>query len=82
MIKVPVNFKQTDEVLDFVRLVNQYPFQMDLVSGKHVVDAKSLMGTLANSRADGLSLMIHTSPSQSTEKLLMEMNNFTQPSLN
>ena len=53
MIKVPVNFKQTDEVLDFVRLVNQYPFQMDLVSGKHVVDAKSLMGTLAISMADG-----------------------------
>ena len=81
MIKVPVNFKQTDEVLDFVRLVNQYPFQMDLVSGRHAVDAKSLMGTLAISKADGLSLMIHTTPSQSTEKLLMEMDSFRQTNI-
>ena len=31
MIKVPVNFRQTDEVLEFVKIVNEYPFHMDLV---------------------------------------------------
>lgn len=31
-------------VKDFVFIVNQYPFDVDLVSGRYVVDAKSIMG--------------------------------------
>lgn len=77
MIKVPVNFRQTDEVLEFVKIVNEYPFHMDLVSGSRAVDAKSLMGTLAISEATPLSLMIHSAPSQTTERLLTQMHSFS-----
>ena len=34
----------TDNVKNFVRLVNRYPYDMDLRSGRYVVDAKSIMG--------------------------------------
>ncbi|MFR8177214.1 MAG: hypothetical protein ACLVB5_09075 [Christensenellales bacterium] len=30
----------TDNVKNFVRLVNRYPYDMDLRSGRYVVDAK------------------------------------------
>ena len=34
----------TDHVKNFVKLVNQYPYDMDLRSGRYVVDAKSILG--------------------------------------
>ena len=34
----------TDNVKNFVSLVNRYPYDMDLRSGRHVVDAKSILG--------------------------------------
>ena len=34
----------TDHVKNFVSLVNRYPFDMDLRSGRYVVDAKSILG--------------------------------------
>ena len=44
MIKIPVHFRHTDDIVEFVKIVSQYPFHMDLVSGNRAVDAKSLMG--------------------------------------
>ena len=34
----------TDHVKKFVSLVNRYPYDMDLKSGRYVVDAKSILG--------------------------------------
>ena len=34
----------TDHVRNFVSLVNRYPYDMDLRSGRYVVDAKSILG--------------------------------------
>ena len=34
----------TDRVKNFVSLVNRYPYDMDLRSGRYVVDAKSILG--------------------------------------
>lgn len=34
----------TNHVKDFVSIVNRYPYDMDLRSGRYVVDAKSILG--------------------------------------
>ena len=34
----------TDNVKNFVSLVHRYPYDMDLRSGRYVVDAKSILG--------------------------------------
>ena len=34
----------TDNVKNLVSLVNRYPYDMDLRSGRYVVDAKSILG--------------------------------------
>ena len=42
-----VNIRLTmmpDHVKNFVSLVNRYPYDMDLRSGRYVVDAKSILG--------------------------------------
>ena len=37
----------TDRVKRFVSIVERYPFDIDLRSGRDVVDAKSIMGMMA-----------------------------------
>ncbi len=39
-----VMLSSVKRVKDFVRLVNQFPGQINIVSGPYVVDAKSIMG--------------------------------------
>lgn len=34
----------TDHVKNFVSIVNRYPYDIDLRSGRYVVDAKSILG--------------------------------------
>ena len=41
MREMNLTFRNPDEVLDFVKTVEQYPFDMDLCRGSVVVDAKS-----------------------------------------
>lgn len=46
MKDIVVSFKNPDEVIDFVRIVEKYPYTMDLCRGSIMVDAKSLMGIM------------------------------------
>lgn len=39
-----VLLKSINDVKDFVEIVSKYPFDIDLSSGRYVVDAKSIMG--------------------------------------
>ena len=49
MRKVMVAFNTVDEVAAFVKDMSRFPEEVhiDLVSGRHIVDAKSLLGTLS-----------------------------------
>lgn len=44
MKSVKIRLTMTDHVKNFVSLVNRYPYEMDLRSGRYVVDAKSILG--------------------------------------
>ena len=46
MREMNLTFRNPAEVLDFVKTVEQYPFDMDLCRGSVVVDAKSLLGIM------------------------------------
>lgn len=37
-------FKSTTDIVNFVHIVNRYPYRIDLVSGNYRVDGKSIMG--------------------------------------
>ncbi len=39
-----ISLKSINAVKDFVNIVNKYDFDVDLTSGRYVVDAKSIMG--------------------------------------
>lgn len=46
MSRRTVVFSNPDDVINFVRTVEKYPYDMDMKSGKCIVDAKSLLGIL------------------------------------
>ena len=39
-----IMLKTINDVTDFVNIANKYDFDIDLTSGRYVVDAKSIMG--------------------------------------
>ncbi|EPR11989.1 HPr family phosphocarrier protein [Ruminiclostridium papyrosolvens] len=39
-----ISLKSINDVKDFVNIVNKYDFDVDLSSGRYIVDAKSIMG--------------------------------------
>ena len=71
--KMFVTLHSPEEIREFCRFCNQFDDAIDLLSGQMITDAKSLMGTLALGSAAGLSLMIHSNPSPSTEQLLSQV---------
>ena len=44
MKKVEIRLSLAENVKTFVNIVNRYEFDMDLRAGRHVVDAKSILG--------------------------------------
>lgn len=59
MCKFQVQFKSINDVKDFVRIVNEFPCDVDLASGRYVVDAKSIMGIFSLDLAKPIDVEIH-----------------------
>ena len=43
MQKVVISLNSIDKVKSFVNTISQYDFDFDLISGRYVIDAKSIM---------------------------------------
>ena len=48
-----------DKVKDFVNLINRFKSEIDLASGRYVVDAKSIMGIFSLDLSKPIDLNIH-----------------------
>ena len=63
----------TDNVKNFVSLVNRYPYDMDLRSGRYVVDAKSILGIFSLDLSKPITMEIYT---DSCDDLLNDIKPF------
>ena len=59
MKKFTVHLKSINDVKEFVRIVNEFPFDIDLTSGRYVVDAKSIMGIFSLDLAKPIDVETH-----------------------
>lgn len=55
-----VTFKNTEEILEFVKKVEKYPYPMDLKYGSILLDAKSLMGLMELGCNHVVTLVVHS----------------------
>lgn len=46
MNEMYIVFKNLNEVSDFVNAVGKYPYEMDMMRGRYVIDAKSILGVM------------------------------------
>lgn len=59
MKTVKVSLNSIDKVKTFVNLINRYNAEFDLVSGRYVIDAKSIMGIFSLDISKPIDLNIH-----------------------
>ena len=51
--------KTIDKVKSFVNAITQYEYDFDLISGRYVIDAKSIMGIFSLDLSKPIDLAIH-----------------------
>lgn len=62
--------KSIQDVKDFVRIVNDFPFDIDLSSGRYIVDAKSIMGIFSLDLTKPILVDSHSSKDQALKDRL------------
>ena len=60
MKSVTLKLSQAEEIKEFVNTVNRYSYEMDLRAGRHVVDAKSILGIFSLDLSKPISLEIYS----------------------
>lgn len=60
MKTVMISLNSIDKVKSFVNEITKYDFDFDLVSGRYVIDAKSIMGIFSLDLSKPIDLNIHT----------------------
>ena len=59
MKSIPIKLSFAEEVKAFVNVVSRYPYDMDLRAGRHVVDAKSILGIFSLDLSKPITLEIY-----------------------
>lgn len=59
MKTVHISLNSIDKVKSFVNLITKFDFDFDLVSGRYVIDAKSIMGIFSLDLSKPITLNIH-----------------------
>ena len=72
---VKINLDKMDSIHRFVKIVEKYPFDIDLKSNRYVIDAKSLLGVCSLDTSKPITLEIH---SDDCATLIQELNPFIE----
>ncbi len=68
-----IMLKSINDVKDFVNIVNKYDFDVDLTSGRYIVDAKSIMGIFSLDLSKPIKVETHA---ENTDAFLGEVKPF------
>ena len=60
MKTVQISLNAIDKVKSFVNSITQFDFDFDLISGRYVIDAKSIMGIFSLDLSKPIELAIHS----------------------
>ena len=60
MKTVQISLNSIGKVKSFVNTITQFEYDFDLVSGRYVIDAKSIMGIFSLDLSKPIDLAIHT----------------------
>ena len=69
MQKFEIRLTLAENVKQFVNIVNRYNFDMDLRAGRHVVDAKSILGIFSLDLSRNITLEIENADAAPKEQI-------------
>lgn len=75
MKEFTVVLSSINDVKNFVNIVTKYDYEIDLTSGRYVVDAKSIMGIFSLDLTKPIKVEVHSDDCQT---LLAELDGFIQ----
>jgi len=58
--ELTIKFDSISEVKDFVDMISEFTFDIDLVSGRYVIDAKSIMGIFSLDLSKNIVMVAYT----------------------
>ncbi|MBR6384514.1 MAG: HPr family phosphocarrier protein [Ruminococcus sp.] len=73
MTKATIMLTAINDVKDFVGIVMKYDYDIDLISGRYAVDAKSIMGIFSLDLTKPIELNAHT---DDADKFLKEIEKY------
>ncbi len=72
MQTVQISLNSIDKVKSFVNDITRFDAEFDLVSGRYVIDAKSIMGIFSLDISKPITLNIHTESNESDIDEIMD----------
>lgn len=76
MKKVMINLGSSNQIKSFVNVINKYPFDLDLRSGRYLVDAKSILGIFSLDLSKPVELEILSDDEVEINKFLEEIKSY------
>ncbi|MGB9679730.1 MAG: HPr family phosphocarrier protein [Thermoanaerobacteraceae bacterium] len=76
MKEFKIKLTSIESVKNFVEKMAKYPFEIDVTSGRYVIDAKSIMGLFSLNLENELVLVPHTNDEESLNKIKKDLEEF------
>ena len=73
MKTINIKLSTIENVKDFVNIVSKYDYEIDLKSGRYVVDAKSIMGIFSLDLMNNIEVTVHSDDCDDLIEELSEM---------
>ena len=73
MKTIKISLNSIDKVKTFVNVINRFDEEFDLVSGRYVIDAKSIMGIFSLDLSKPIKVEVH---SDDCDKFMEELDKF------
>lgn len=70
MAAVQINLNSIEKVKSFVNEITKFDAEFDLVSGRYVIDAKSIMGIFSLDISKPIDLNIHTDSDAELQEIM------------
>ena len=75
MKTINISLNSIEKVKTFVNLINKYDYDFDLISGRYVIDAKSIMGIFSLDLSKPIALNIHADD-ESADAIAKELTTY------
>ena len=76
MKTVKISLNSIDKVKNFVNDISKFDVDFDLVSGRYVIDAKSIMGIFSLDLSKPIELNIHADEESDVDTILKVLKNY------